>query len=165
VKNGLGRGENCPGITIPIIYPSFTLPLLVRPNTCKLQMHQLPIRAFPRPLDAAKLRPICFGLTPSQVPHSVVRRLHVLRSPLSPVFSSSRHSTPRFVAVPFRSASKRYCSYRKMCRSRHAGGLSGSTNITHGREVLPTNVKPLHYDLTLEPDLEKFTYEGVVVIE
>ncbi|OXV08639.1 hypothetical protein Egran_03598 [Elaphomyces granulatus] len=127
-------------------------------------MHQLPIRASPRPLDAAKLRLICFGLTPSQVPHSVVRRLHVLRSPLSPVFSSSRHSTPRFAAVPFRSASKRYCSYRKMCRSRHAG-LSGSTNITHGREVLPTNVKPLHYDLTLEPDLEKLTYEGVVVID
>ena len=52
-----------------------------------------------------------------------------------------------------------------MCRSRRADVLSGSTNITHGREVLPTNVKPLHYDLTLEPDFEKFTYEGVVVIE
>jgi hypothetical protein len=129
-------------------------------------MHRLPIRAFPRPLDAAKLRPVCPGLplTSLQEPRSVVRRLHVLRSPLSPVSSSLRHP-PRFAAVPLPSASKRYCSYRKMCRSRRADVLSGSTNITHGREVLPTNVKPLHYDLTLEPDFEKFTYEGVVVIE
>lgn len=33
------------------------------------------------------------------------------------------------------------------------------------REVLPKNVKPTHYDLTLEPDFEKFIYEGKVVIE
>ena len=58
-----------------------------------------------------------------------------------------------------------------MCRSRNAGleagdGVTGgSTNVPHGREVLPTNVKPLHYDLTLEPDFEKFTYEGTVVVE
>jgi len=41
----------------------------------------------------------------------------------------------------------------------------GSTDVTAHREVLPTNVKPLHYDLTLEPNFEKFTYEGKVVIE
>ena len=41
----------------------------------------------------------------------------------------------------------------------------GSTNVASGREVLPTNVKPLHYDLTLDPDFEKFTYDGSVVIE
>ncbi|KAL1989166.1 hypothetical protein VTN96DRAFT_3713 [Rasamsonia emersonii] len=52
-----------------------------------------------------------------------------------------------------------------MCRSRHADEPSGSTNLAHGREVLPTNVKPLHYDLTLEPDFDKFTYEGTVVID
>ncbi|KAL1882426.1 Aminopeptidase 2 mitochondrial [Paecilomyces lecythidis] len=51
-----------------------------------------------------------------------------------------------------------------MCRSRHADVPSGSTNV-QGREVLPTNVKPLHYDLTLEPDFEKFTYEGTVIID
>jgi aminopeptidase 2 len=33
------------------------------------------------------------------------------------------------------------------------------------REVLPTNVKPVHYDLTLEPNFEKFTFEGTVNIE
>ncbi|SLM36209.1 aminopeptidase [Lasallia pustulata] len=38
-------------------------------------------------------------------------------------------------------------------------------DVSKGREVLPTNVKPLHYDLTLEPDFEKFSYEGTVVID
>ena len=47
----------------------------------------------------------------------------------------------------------------------HAEAEAGSAALTQGREVLPTNVKPLHYDLTLEPDFEKFTYEGTVVIE
>ncbi|MCJ1394766.1 Aminopeptidase 2 mitochondrial [Xylographa bjoerkii] len=37
--------------------------------------------------------------------------------------------------------------------------------VTKAREVLPTNVKPLHYDVTLEPDFEKFTFEGKVVID
>ncbi|QIX00043.1 hypothetical protein AMS68_005560 [Peltaster fructicola] len=50
-----------------------------------------------------------------------------------------------------------------MCK-READALSGSVN-TQNREVLPTNVKPLHYDLTLEPDLEKFTFRGTVAIE
>lgn len=50
-----------------------------------------------------------------------------------------------------------------MCGSRR-GDVSGSTNV-QGREVLPTNVKPLHYDLTLEPNFDKFTYDGTVVIE
>lgn len=38
-------------------------------------------------------------------------------------------------------------------------------DVTRGRVILPKNVKPLHYDLTLEPDFENFTYEGTVVIE
>lgn len=37
--------------------------------------------------------------------------------------------------------------------------------IKHQRQVLPTQVKPVHYNLNLTPDLEKFTYKGVVVIE
>ncbi|RAK82529.1 M1 family metallopeptidase [Aspergillus fijiensis CBS 313.89] len=51
-----------------------------------------------------------------------------------------------------------------MCGTRR-GEVSGSTNITHGREVLPTNVKPLHYDLTLEPNFEAFTYDGTVIVD
>jgi aminopeptidase 2 len=51
-----------------------------------------------------------------------------------------------------------------MCR--HFGGEEhGSATIAGAREVLPTNVKPMHYDLTLEPNFEDFTYEGKVVIE
>ena len=41
----------------------------------------------------------------------------------------------------------------------------GSADVAAHREVLPKNVKPLHYDLTLEPNFEKFTYDGTVVIE
>jgi len=33
------------------------------------------------------------------------------------------------------------------------------------RELLPTNVKPTHYQIFLFPDLEKFIFEGEVVIE
>ena len=42
---------------------------------------------------------------------------------------------------------------------------TGSIDITKAREVLPTNVIPRHYDLTLEPDFEKFTFDGTVVID
>lgn len=51
-----------------------------------------------------------------------------------------------------------------MCR-RDADVAGASLDIAKGREVLPKNVKPLHYDLTLEPDFTKFTYEGTVAIE
>lgn len=37
--------------------------------------------------------------------------------------------------------------------------------MAQSREVLPTNVKPLHYDLTLEPDLENFVFQGTVITE
>ncbi|KAL9119517.1 MAG: hypothetical protein Q9187_003933, partial [Circinaria calcarea] len=48
--------------------------------------------------------------------------------------------------------------------SRHAEVVA-SGMATKSREVLPTNVKPLHYDLTLEPDFDKFTYEGRVITD
>jgi aminopeptidase 2 len=51
-----------------------------------------------------------------------------------------------------------------MCRQYGAEGHE-SIDIAKGREVLPKNVKPVHYDLTLEPDFEKFTYEGTVTID
>lgn len=51
-----------------------------------------------------------------------------------------------------------------MCGARR-GEVTGSTNVPGGREVLPTNVKPLHYDLTLEPNFANFSYDGTVVIE
>ena len=58
----------------------------------------------------------------------------------------------------------RHCSnQRAMCRA-NAEGESGSM-VTQAREVLPTNVKPTHYDLTLEPNFENFTFEGKVITE
>ena len=51
-----------------------------------------------------------------------------------------------------------------MCKT-NADLTSGSMGVGKGREVLPTNVKPVHYDLTLEPDFEKLSYEGTVIIE
>ncbi|KAF1914902.1 peptidase family M1-domain-containing protein [Ampelomyces quisqualis] len=51
-----------------------------------------------------------------------------------------------------------------MCR--HFGAEEhGSATIAGARQVLPTNVKPVHYDLTLEPNFDDFTYEGNVVID
>lgn len=71
-------------------------------------------------------------------------------------FSSRRHLTKHAV---------RYCScQRAMCRG-DVDLPGGSMDVKNARVLLPTNVKPVHYDLTLEPDFEKFTYEGTVVIE
>lgn len=33
------------------------------------------------------------------------------------------------------------------------------------RDVLPTNVVPINYDLTIKPDMDNFTFEGKVSIE
>jgi hypothetical protein len=87
--------------------------------------------------------------------------------PLTCAFSPAPRSHPRFSlpVSPVYQASKRYCSYRRMCHSRRTDAPSGSTNIPASREVLPTNVKPRHYNLTLEPDFEKFNFEGTVEIE
>ncbi|KAL9606540.1 MAG: hypothetical protein Q9179_000265 [Wetmoreana sp. 5 TL-2023] len=51
-----------------------------------------------------------------------------------------------------------------MCRAQDDVATS-SFDVSKNREVLPTNVKPLHYHLTLEPDFEKFSYEGTVFID
>lgn len=33
------------------------------------------------------------------------------------------------------------------------------------RDVLPTNVRPINYDLTIVPDLTSFTFEGRIAIK
>lgn len=51
-----------------------------------------------------------------------------------------------------------------MCR--HAGATESSSALNvAGRELLPTNVVPKHYDLTLEVDFKKLTFDGTVVID
>jgi len=37
--------------------------------------------------------------------------------------------------------------------------------LTNGREILPGNVIPRHYDLTLEPNFKDLTYDGRVIID
>lgn len=51
-----------------------------------------------------------------------------------------------------------------MCRHAGATDPSGAVNVA-GRELLPANVVPKHYDLTLEPDFAKLTFDGTVVID
>ncbi|KAM3065963.1 Aminopeptidase 2 mitochondrial [Clarireedia jacksonii] len=84
--------------------------------------------------------------------------------------SSKRPQTanqPR--TTPSTTSAIRHCSYRRhnMCRGVHAGAEAEGTGIdvSKGREILPANVVPKHYDLTLEPDFKKHTYDGTVIID
>lgn len=43
--------------------------------------------------------------------------------------------------------------------------MGSVVDVTQGREILPGNVIPRHYHLTLEPNLKDFTYEGHVIID
>lgn len=50
-----------------------------------------------------------------------------------------------------------------MCR--HAGADGSATVVNAGRELLPADVVPQHYDITLETNFDKHTFEGTVVID
>jgi aminopeptidase 2 len=53
-----------------------------------------------------------------------------------------------------------------MCKM-HAAEVevAGGLDVTQGREILPANVIPRHYDLTLEPDFKTFKFKGTVTID
>jgi aminopeptidase 2 len=53
----------------------------------------------------------------------------------------------------------------KMHGERGAEAENGGVDITMGREILPANIVPKHYDLTLEPDFKNFTFQGTVVVD
>ena len=53
----------------------------------------------------------------------------------------------------------------KLHRDAGAEGENGGVDITMGREILPANVVPKHYDLTLEPNFESFTFNGTVIVD
>jgi aminopeptidase 2 len=107
-----------------------------RPRLSGFQLH--PTRQ--RRLSYAKSTFICFP--------------QGLRSPSKrPKLAESERTN-----VALQSSQNRHCSYRNMCRS--MADISGGIDITKNREVLPTNVVPRHYDLTLEPDFEKFKFDG-----
>jgi aminopeptidase 2 len=50
-----------------------------------------------------------------------------------------------------------------MCKAQGEAG-AGSTPTT-ARDLLPTNVVPRHYHVTLETNFEEFTFDGTVVID
>ncbi|KAI1454391.1 peptidase family M1-domain-containing protein [Annulohypoxylon moriforme] len=142
------------------------------------------VESIPRisTLARVRLRPLT-SLTPTTATAtaSLWRRNHSWRSPAltTPPSHCSRltsySSLPRtspFEKVRSTTLSKtplRHCSYRRqnMCRLagdiEHTGGAS--PDPTKGRELLPTNVIPTHYDVTLEPNFDKFTFEGKALID
>jgi aminopeptidase 2 len=53
-----------------------------------------------------------------------------------------------------------------MCKLHGERDIAGrGMDVTKGREILPANVIPKHYDLTLEPNFNTLTYEGTVIID
>ncbi|KAI0533567.1 peptidase family M1-domain-containing protein [Xylaria digitata] len=114
---------------------------------------------------------------PARHHHSARVRLNLITratpsiSSLTPSSTPPRTSSPRHLRLPASPSASfvRYCSYRRhnMCRlagdTEHFGGANPDPNM--GRELLPTNVIPRHYDVTLEPDFKKFTFEGKVIID
>jgi hypothetical protein len=86
--------------------------------------------------------------------------LHTSSSSPSPRISRLTGRSP--LRLPRRlAASTRFCS--AMCRSR--AGLEGSSVAVQARELLPANVVPRHYHLTVDTDFDKLTYKGTVVID
>ncbi|KAF2454849.1 peptidase family M1-domain-containing protein [Lineolata rhizophorae] len=161
--------------------------------TCAPRSRHLPLSTVLSPAAApAAPRPNCRWLRQTAASPRVAAALRPGRSSIarascysttgtrcissaSPTYTSSpQQLTPtsrahRNLAKPLYSprAFVRHCSYqRTMCRHLEgAADATGSVDVTKGREVLPKNVKPLHYDLTLEPNFDTFEYEGKVAID
>lgn len=113
-------------------------------------------------LNSARQPLISYNKVPifRRLPNPAPRNFHS-QSRYRPV---SLHTSCQ-AAVFSQRQSIRFCSYKNiMCRAKD-DLAAASVDVSKGREVLPTNVKPVHYSLTLEPDFEEFTYEGEVVIE
>ncbi|KAK4217715.1 peptidase family M1-domain-containing protein [Rhypophila decipiens] len=98
--------------------------------------------------------------------HLLSRRSY--SSKLRPFYQQSSRplSDPRSIRLRLRGPPVRYCSYRRnnMCRTHATAEVTGGVNI-QARELLPTNVIPRHYHVTLEPDFKKLTFDGTVLID
>ncbi|EZF25689.1 hypothetical protein H112_02004 [Trichophyton rubrum D6] len=113
-------------------------------------------RSFVRPIRPATSPRPPSSFTP---PTSATSATSLLPFSLTSTTSSPSARLPRQF--------KRFCSYRRMCHARRGDdGAAGSMPVAaQGREILPDNVKPLHYDLTLEPNFEDFSFQGSVQID
>jgi aminopeptidase 2 len=53
-----------------------------------------------------------------------------------------------------------------MCKFHGEQDVAGAgLDVTKGREILPGNVIPRHYDITLEPDFKTLTYKGTILMD
>lgn len=60
-------------------------------------------------------------------------------------------------------------SSSKLCKTNEMTSACAHNPISHlrlrpDRDVLPTNVVPVNYDLSIKPDMDNFTFEGKVSI-
>ncbi|GKT97991.1 aminopeptidase [Fusarium langsethiae] len=127
-----------------------------------------------RPLPHISLRASSLSLSASTT--SSTRPLHTSQSPyllssnLAITPSRSVRSRPSITDSKATTSlisrqQQRNCSCRRAMLRNGNDVTSASLDIRRGRQVLPKNVKPLHYDLTLEPNFQTFKYEGTVVID
>jgi len=54
---------------------------------------------------------------------------------------------------------------KKLMTSACAHNPASHLRLRPDRDVLPVNVVPMKYDLTIKPDMDNFTFEGKVSIE
>jgi hypothetical protein len=150
--------------------------LRINPSSCAIGAACRPARA------SSAAAPVTFGLSrlsrSSSLQSPLSKNLRILStlsqrrlySVAAPPSFSATSSSPhrREIRRPSTFHQLRHCSYRRSNMCKHnftAEVVSSGVDISKGREVLPKNVKPLHYHLTLEPNLETFEYDGEVVIE
>lgn len=74
---------------------------------------------------------------------------------LALVFSIVFLFVPKFFTKPSQTKMTSACAHNPASHLR----------LRPDRDVLPTNVVPMKYDLTIKPDMDNFTFEGKVLIE
>jgi len=152
------RGSFLPSGSLPlyvvVISRVYIIPLLLMLSIRSRVLTQV----TPRLSQKLLIRTRCFSQISSS--HSNSSLTSFRQSPIERPQAVSKRPRP---SQPSSTPQQlRHCSCRKMCGT-HADAAGSMASPT--REVLPTNVKPTHYDLTLEPDFDKFTFNGTVAIE